>query len=95
MQTFGEVFTSSRNVSVEGALAEDEAGPVVFFFLLLEGEAEGGGLFDEQGSIGGVETAEDEAGTRSHLLAELGQVVEQDVTVDVGQNEVERAFHLI
>ena len=76
-------------------LAEGEAGPGVVLLLGFEGEAEGGGAFYEEGDVVGVETAEDETGTGGHLLTEQGHVVEQNVAVDVGQNEVEQSFHLI
>ena len=64
-------------------------------FLGFECETKGGGAFHEHGDVICVETTEDEAGVGSHLLAEQRHVVQQYVTVDVRQNQVEKTFHLI
>jgi len=74
---------------------EDQAGPVVVFFLLCQVQAEGGGSFCEQGDVGGIEATEDKACARGHLLAESGHVGQENVAVDIGQDEVEMSLHLI
>ena len=89
------IHNTYNHLNQRPKLLEDQASPVVVFFLLFEGEPKGGGFPDEQGSVGGVEAAEDENGAWGHLLTEQGEVVEQDVAVDVGHHEAERAFHLI
>ena len=65
------------------------------FFLLLQVQAEGGGLLYEQGDVGGIEAAEDETGTWGHLRAEGGHIGQENIAVDVGHHEVELPLHLI
>ena len=89
------IHNTYKHLNQRPKLLEDQASPVVVFFLLFEGEPKGGSLPDEQGSVGGVEAAEDETGAWSHLLTHGRHIGQKNVAIDVGQNEVERPFHLI
>lgn len=61
----------------------------------MKGKAQRLGFIYQHGAIGGIEATEYEHGARSHLRTELWHIGQEDVAVDIGQNEVERSFHLI
>ena len=93
--TIREVKQVAAKAEKQSGVGEDQTSPVLVFFLFCQLQPQCLGFLDQHLAVFCIESAEDQTGAWCHLPSETLHISEQNITVDIGQHEIEASFHLI